>query len=134
MSIVGKKRSLLKRLKKEALRLKFLWKSSSFKWNRLTLPVSFMEDVVFKVVSAFEAVVLVLTLCFFYLCCGCSFWFIYNLYHFSNFLLFNAITGFVISIMFISFKTDLVILSLYIFKGAKLKKIGWSWKVLNQRG
>ncbi|KEH31381.1 transmembrane protein, putative [Medicago truncatula] len=73
MSIVGKKRSLLKRLKKEALRLKFLWKSSSFKWNTLTLPVSFMEDVVFKVVSAFEAVVLVLTLCFFYLCCGCSF-------------------------------------------------------------
>jgi len=75
MSMVGKKRSLLKRLKKEALRLKFLWQSSSsvFKWNRLTLPVSFMEDFVFKVVSAFEAVVLVLTLCFFYLCCGCSF-------------------------------------------------------------
>jgi len=75
MSMVGKKRSLLKRLKKEALRLKFLWQSSSsvFKWNRLTLSVSFMEDVVFKVVSAFEAAVLVLTLCFFYLCCGCSF-------------------------------------------------------------
>jgi hypothetical protein len=74
MSIVGKKRSLLKRLKKEVLRLKFLWQSSSvFRWNRLTLPVSFIEDVVFKVVSAFEAVVLVLTLCFFYLCCGCSF-------------------------------------------------------------
>jgi len=75
MSIVGKRRSLLKRLRKEALRLKFWWKSSSsvFKWNRLTLPVSFIEDVVFKVVSAFEAIVLVLTLCFFYLCCGCSF-------------------------------------------------------------
>ncbi|KEH31379.1 hypothetical protein MtrunA17_Chr4g0052051 [Medicago truncatula] len=74
MSMVEKKRSLLKRLKKETLRLKFLWQSSSgFRWNRLTSPVSFMEDIVFKVVSAFEAVVLVLTLCFFYLCCGCSF-------------------------------------------------------------
>ncbi|CAL5213809.1 unnamed protein product [Lathyrus oleraceus] len=70
----GKGRSLLKKLRKESLRLKFLWSSSSvFKWNRLTLPLSFMEDVVFKVVSAFEAVVLVLALCFFYLCCGCSF-------------------------------------------------------------
>jgi hypothetical protein len=77
MAGIGKiRRSFLKKLKKETLRLKFLWSSSSssvFKWNRLTLPVSFMEDVVFKVVSAFEAVVLVLTLCFFYLCCGCSF-------------------------------------------------------------
>ncbi|CAK8578169.1 unnamed protein product [Lathyrus sativus] len=69
----GKRRSLLKKLRKESLRLKFLWPSSLFKWNRLTLPLSFMDDVVFKVVSAFEAVVLVLTLCFFYLCCGCSF-------------------------------------------------------------
>ncbi|WJX46764.1 hypothetical protein P8452_33530 [Trifolium repens] len=74
MAGIGKiRRSFLKKLKKETLRLKFLWSSSVFKWNRLTLPVSFMEDVVFKVVSAFEAVVLVLTLCFFYLCCGCSF-------------------------------------------------------------
>ncbi|KAL5054699.1 hypothetical protein RYX36_035381 [Vicia faba] len=55
----GKRRRLLKKLRKESLRLKFLWPSSSlFKWNRLTLPLSFMDDVVFKVVSAFEAVFL----------------------------------------------------------------------------
>lgn len=69
----GKKRWFFKRLRKESLRWKFLW--PAFKLKRLTLPVSFVNDVVFKVVSAFEAIVLVLTVCFFYLCCGCSFWF-----------------------------------------------------------
>ncbi|KAK7359635.1 hypothetical protein VNO77_01597 [Canavalia gladiata] len=70
--VVGKKRWLFKRLRKESLRWKYFW--SAFKWKKFsTLPVSFMNDVAFKVVSAFEAILLVLTACFFYLCCGCHF-------------------------------------------------------------
>lgn len=75
----GKKRSwFFKRLQKKESsigsgRLKFLW-SAAFKWKRLTnLPASFMDNVVFKVVSAFEAILLVLSVSFFYLCCGCKF-------------------------------------------------------------
>ncbi|KAL1328327.1 hypothetical protein HN51_038201 [Arachis hypogaea] len=54
-------------------RLKYLF-SSAFKWKSLsTIRVSLVDGVVFRLVSAFEAVLLVLTLCFFYLCCGCNF-------------------------------------------------------------
>ncbi|CAL0324459.1 unnamed protein product [Lupinus luteus] len=73
----NKKRwNMFKRLRKETssslLRLKFLW--YAFKSKKLTnLPVSFMDNVVFKVVSAFEAILLVLSVSFFYLCCGCKF-------------------------------------------------------------
>lgn len=82
MEVVGnivKRRSgssrFFKRLRKETLRLKFLL-PSLFKWKRLSaLQVSFMDNVVFKVLSAFEAIVLVFRACFFYLCCGCNFWF-----------------------------------------------------------
>jgi hypothetical protein len=28
----------------------------------------------FKIISVLEAIVLVITLCFFFLCCGCHFW------------------------------------------------------------
>ena len=51
------------------------WKvfGSALKWRRLNLQMSFLDDVLFKVVSALEAVVLVLTLAFFYLFCGCHF-------------------------------------------------------------
>ncbi|KAL9452229.1 hypothetical protein AB3S75_008090 [Citrus x aurantiifolia] len=60
---------LFKRLiKRESLRWKFLGK-----WKRLNLQISFFDDVLFKIVSVFEAVVLVATACFFFLCCGCHF-------------------------------------------------------------
>ncbi|KAJ7968901.1 putative Transmembrane protein [Quillaja saponaria] len=67
----GKKSWFFKKLRKESWRLKFL--GSALKRKRLNLPVSFMKDVIFKVVSVFEAIVLVMNLAFFYLCCGCSF-------------------------------------------------------------
>ncbi|KAK8575965.1 hypothetical protein V6N13_032722 [Hibiscus sabdariffa] len=55
-------------LKKESWR----WKYLNFKWKRLSLRVSFIGDLMFRVASLFEAVYLLSTLCFFYLCCGCQ--------------------------------------------------------------
>ncbi|KAG4999624.1 hypothetical protein AAZX31_08G081200 [Glycine max] len=71
--MVEKKRSWLsKRLKRESLRWKYL--GAAFKWKRLSsLPVSFFNNVAFKILSLFEAIFLVLTACFFYLMCGCRF-------------------------------------------------------------
>ncbi|CAD5173369.1 unnamed protein product [Musa acuminata subsp. burmannicoides] len=41
-------------------------------WKRPALPrFSFLDDLLFRVLSCLEAVVLVGALCFFYLCCGC---------------------------------------------------------------
>ncbi|KAL2344087.1 hypothetical protein Fmac_005372 [Flemingia macrophylla] len=67
----GKKRWSLKRVKKEWWKCKYLW--SAFKSKTLSLPVSFFNHLTFKLLSAFEAVLLLLTACFFYLFCGCSF-------------------------------------------------------------
>ncbi|KAB2613296.1 hypothetical protein D8674_035612 [Pyrus ussuriensis x Pyrus communis] len=52
---------------------KELWprKFSVFKWKRVSFQIAILDDVVFKILSVVEAVVLVSTLCFFYLCCGC---------------------------------------------------------------
>ncbi|XP_074269690.1 uncharacterized protein LOC141592774 [Silene latifolia] len=45
-----------------------------FKWKRLNaMKFSFFHDIYFKIVSIFEAIFLVSTLCFFFLCCGCHF-------------------------------------------------------------
>ncbi|KAK8642005.1 hypothetical protein V6N13_011369 [Hibiscus sabdariffa] len=67
-----KRWGLFKRLmKKEAWRWKLL--GSAFKWKRLNIKLSFIDDVRFKIVSVLEAIYLVATLCFFYLCCGCHF-------------------------------------------------------------
>ncbi|KAI6703458.1 hypothetical protein NL676_012594 [Syzygium grande] len=52
-------------------RVKFL--GSAFRWKRVNIQLSFFDDVVFKLVSVLEAIVLVSTLCFFYLFCGCHF-------------------------------------------------------------
>ncbi|KAG5235203.1 DUF561 domain-containing [Salix suchowensis] len=52
-------------------RLKFL--GSAFKWKRLNIHISFFDDLIFKLVSVLEAIVLVITVCFFFLCCGCHF-------------------------------------------------------------
>ncbi|KAG6419314.1 hypothetical protein SASPL_121531 [Salvia splendens] len=53
------------------------WKlktSAGLRWKkRFNLHLWFIDDVLFKVVSAFEAVCLVSALCFFFLCCGCHF-------------------------------------------------------------
>ncbi|KAL1202102.1 hypothetical protein V5N11_015042 [Cardamine amara subsp. amara] len=46
--------------------------SSSGKWMRVEiLQTEIVDGVVFKVMYVVEAFVLVSTLCFFYLCCGC---------------------------------------------------------------
>ncbi|KAL5177864.1 hypothetical protein HKD37_08G023557 [Glycine soja] len=47
--------------------------SSSFRAKRLHLPTMtiIVDNVVFKIVSVVEGVVIVSTLCVFYLCCGC---------------------------------------------------------------
>ncbi|KAL1567467.1 hypothetical protein AAHA92_02943 [Salvia divinorum] len=50
--------------------------STGFRWKRklsFSLRVWFVDNVLFKIVSIFEAAVLVTKLCFFYLCCGCHF-------------------------------------------------------------
>ncbi|KAL3741520.1 hypothetical protein ACJRO7_017053 [Eucalyptus globulus] len=52
-------------------RVKFL--GSAFRWKRVNIQLSFFDDVVFKLVSILEAVVLVSSLCFFYVFCGCHF-------------------------------------------------------------
>ncbi|KAI9114646.1 hypothetical protein K1719_014344 [Acacia pycnantha] len=49
------------------------WRLSSFRWKRMDLQTTIMDTVVFKILSVVEAVVLVSTLCFFFLCCGCHF-------------------------------------------------------------
>ncbi|XP_038723784.1 uncharacterized protein LOC120015427 [Tripterygium wilfordii] len=67
-----KKMSFLKRIRKESWRWKFL--GPAFKWKRLNnIRVSFFDDVLFKIISVLEAVVLVATVSFFFLCCGCHF-------------------------------------------------------------
>ncbi|KAL3754848.1 hypothetical protein ACJRO7_002014 [Eucalyptus globulus] len=56
------------------------WKLPGIKWKggkRRSLSVGFqvavIDGVVFRIVSVVEGVVLVSTLCFFYICCGCHF-------------------------------------------------------------
>ncbi|KAB2026712.1 hypothetical protein ERO13_D06G205000v2 [Gossypium hirsutum] len=59
-------------LKKESWRWKYVL-GSAFKWKRLHIHhFSFIDDLLFKIASIFEAIFLVSTLCFFYLCCGCQ--------------------------------------------------------------
>ncbi|KAL2316815.1 hypothetical protein Fmac_030691 [Flemingia macrophylla] len=51
-----------------------LWLKKVFRWKRVhLLQTTIMDTVVFKILSLAEALVLVSTLCFFYLCCGCHF-------------------------------------------------------------
>ncbi|CAN8295303.1 unnamed protein product [Cochlearia groenlandica] len=46
--------------------------TTSFKWKRVEMiQMEIVDGVVFKVMYVVEAFVLVSTLCFFYLCCGC---------------------------------------------------------------
>ncbi|KAL6500730.1 hypothetical protein OROHE_025527 [Orobanche hederae] len=53
------------------------WKLKSFagmRWKkRYNLHLWFVDGFLFKIVSVFEAFVLVSTLCAFFLCCGCHF-------------------------------------------------------------
>ncbi|KAL6546408.1 hypothetical protein OROMI_022129 [Orobanche minor] len=53
------------------------WKLKSFagmRWKkRFNLHLWFVDGFLFKIVSVFEAFVLVSTLCAFFLCCGCHF-------------------------------------------------------------
>ncbi|KAK7376961.1 hypothetical protein VNO80_02381 [Phaseolus coccineus] len=68
----GMKRWSFKRLRKESMRkMKLL--TSALKLKNLYLPLSFMDHVIFKIVFAFETLMLVFMLSSFYLCCGCTF-------------------------------------------------------------
>ncbi|KAK7319289.1 hypothetical protein RJT34_04008 [Clitoria ternatea] len=72
MDVVVKKRGFFKRLKKASRRWKYLF--SSFNWKSLAIfPVSLLDNLLFKFLSAFEAILLLLTACCFFLCCGCHF-------------------------------------------------------------
>ncbi|KAK4782539.1 hypothetical protein SAY86_016641 [Trapa natans] len=53
--------------------LKKLRKGAAMRWKKLatSIRVSIFDTVLFKIVSVVEAIALVSTLCFFYLCCGC---------------------------------------------------------------
>ncbi|KAL9391686.1 hypothetical protein Peur_015606 [Populus x canadensis] len=65
---------LFKRLKmKESWRWRLRFLVSAFKWKRLNIQLSLLDDLLFKIISVLEAIVLVITLCFFFLCCGCHF-------------------------------------------------------------
>ncbi|KAL9419957.1 hypothetical protein AB3S75_037677 [Citrus x aurantiifolia] len=59
-------------------RLTWPWKqltgAGAFKWKRsIDFQMKIIDDLVFKIMYAVEAVVLVSTLAFFFLCCGCHF-------------------------------------------------------------
>ncbi|XP_015880074.2 uncharacterized protein LOC107416129 [Ziziphus jujuba] len=60
----------LKKVSKELWPWRF---SAIFKWKRDDSQLNIIDGVVFKILSVVEAVVLVSTLCFFFLCCGCHF-------------------------------------------------------------
>ncbi|KAL2930732.1 Transient receptor potential cation channel subfamily V member 2 [Bienertia sinuspersici] len=61
-------------MSKEAWRWRVLSSGFRFRWKRLNMiKFSFFNDVYFKIISAFEAVFIVSSLCFFFLCCGCHF-------------------------------------------------------------
>ncbi|KAF8043496.1 hypothetical protein BT93_A1725 [Corymbia citriodora subsp. variegata] len=55
------------------------WKLPGIKWKggkkslSLGFQMAVVDGVVFRIVSVVEGIVLVSTLCFFYLCCGCHF-------------------------------------------------------------
>lgn len=73
-------------LRRESRKMKLL--GSGFKWKRLTnLQISFLDNFLFKIVSMLEGVVLVSTLCFFFLCFGCHFWIWIPLPYFRLFLI-----------------------------------------------
>ncbi|KAL5716427.1 hypothetical protein ACHQM5_018117 [Ranunculus cassubicifolius] len=48
-----------------------LFTSKGFQWKRLDFKRSFYDNVIFGVISVFEAIFLVGSLCFFFCCCGC---------------------------------------------------------------
>ncbi|KAJ7960656.1 putative Transmembrane protein [Quillaja saponaria] len=60
--------SLKKVMSKE---LSWPWRFSVFKLKRLDFQFNIIDDVVFKILTVVEGIVLVSTLCFFFLCCGC---------------------------------------------------------------
>ncbi|KAL5731863.1 hypothetical protein ACHQM5_004551 [Ranunculus cassubicifolius] len=46
--------------------------SSAFRFKHLDFQLSIIDDILFKIVSVFEAILLVSALCFFFVCCGCK--------------------------------------------------------------
>lgn len=73
-SATKKKWSAKRLMSKEAWRWRVLSSGFRFPWKRLhMIKLSFLHDFLFKIVSTFEAIFLVSSLCFFFLCCGCHF-------------------------------------------------------------
>ncbi|KAK9706933.1 hypothetical protein RND81_07G161800 [Saponaria officinalis] len=65
-----------KLMNKEAWRWRLLSNGGilKIKWKRINMiKLSVFHDIYFKIISTFEAVFLVSTLCLFFLCCGCHF-------------------------------------------------------------
>lgn len=50
--------------------------STGVRWKKkFNLHLWLVDSFLFKIVSVFEAIVLVSKLCFFFVCCGCHFWY-----------------------------------------------------------
>ncbi|GFS36473.1 hypothetical protein Acr_00g0046130 [Actinidia rufa] len=47
------------------------FRSSGFRWKKLSFKHWFVDGFLFKILSVLEAIVVVGNFCFFYLCCGC---------------------------------------------------------------
>ncbi|KAL8460885.1 hypothetical protein ACS0TY_031603 [Phlomoides rotata] len=67
-----------KRLNKKGNGAGFRWwklkSSAGLRWKkRFNLHIWFVDDILFKIVSVFEGIFLVSTVCVFFICCGCHF-------------------------------------------------------------
>ncbi|XP_033136898.1 uncharacterized protein LOC103839617 [Brassica rapa] len=70
--MMGKGSFSIFKTRKERTRWKFLG-LGGLKWKRLSLKLSFLDSLRFRIMSIIEAMVLVSKLAFFFLCCGCKF-------------------------------------------------------------
>lgn len=74
--VMRKERSWFSSLKKVMSKENSVWPSkisNAFKWKRLDFHVDIVDELAFKIMYVVEAFVLVSTVCFFFLCFGCSF-------------------------------------------------------------
>ncbi|RWR96171.1 putative transmembrane protein [Cinnamomum micranthum f. kanehirae] len=62
-----------KKMKKDSWPWPWRFTPSSLRFKRIEFQLSILDDILFKLLSIFEAILLVSALCFFYLCCGCNF-------------------------------------------------------------
>ncbi|XP_057950052.1 uncharacterized protein LOC131145035 [Malania oleifera] len=69
---MAKRGGLLDKLRNRRWRWRFA-RGGLFRWKGLSFQLRFVDDVLFKIASVFEAIVLVSGLCLFFLVCGCHF-------------------------------------------------------------